>query len=488
MSPRILAAALAAAAALQPATAATPAYNVTALPQFANTTQYSLNRWGQAIGVSGATTAPLLWTPSVANGASGTVLDLSKQPGYPGNLNPGLKGIPTAINDRGQIVGNANAISGGDGNGTISWLWTPETLNSTTGVLHGAKGSVTAFAAFSTSSGTAAEYPAWINNLGQITGHGAYYNPVVFNPSTANSGTGTWTADTSVGVGWAFFVNDAGQFAGSAYGGTLPTDGPYYPFLQTGFNGFQTGGVISSPSWSANATVQGLNQLGDVIVDAVPAGGSEIHGFLYKNGVATDVGNNAETFVNAINDSDMIVGNYIPAGGALPFINTGGTVFELSTLVPATVDGAPFTVLASGGASAINDKGQIIISGTAAAGEAVFILTPAAMIIGKQPKITLGAIHTVSGGYTRKVTIKNTTGNTLTGPVSVVLDNLNSNVVLTSRNGNTAFAGPAGSPYQTVSTANMAKNAAASATLTFIALNPAAITFTTRALAGPATP
>jgi len=54
----------------------------------------------------------------------------------------------------------------------------------------------------------------------------------------------------------------------------------------------------------------------------------------------------------------------------------------------------------------------------------------------------------VTGRYQQTLTLKNSSANPVTGPVSLVFDNLSSNATLfTTKTGNTACATPAGSPY-----------------------------------------
>src|ERR1700722_3292636 len=103
---------------------AVPAYNVTPLPNITlvhGFTGTSLNKWGQVIGVSATTNGPVLWTPKFDNSSTGKVLDLSKQLGFPSNVNSLNKGSPSALNDVGQVVGNVPVNSGGDANGQLSW-------------------------------------------------------------------------------------------------------------------------------------------------------------------------------------------------------------------------------------------------------------------------------------------------------------------------------------------------------------------------------
>ena len=79
------------------------------------------------------------------------------------------------------------------------------------------------------------------------------------------------------------------------------------------------------------------------------------HAFLYSNGTMTDLGSFTPA---AINDNGVMVGG--------PYIDSGGTVQNLNTLIPA---GSP-TIQ---NATAINNNGQIVASATGSSGGAVLL-------------------------------------------------------------------------------------------------------------------
>ena len=123
--------------------------------------------------------------------------------------------------------------------------------------------------------------------------------------------------------------------------------------------------MVGGPSIDTGGTVQNLNNLlpagSPTIQDATAinnngqiAGtvftGGTTEGFLYSNGTITNLGSFLPA---AINDSGVMVGG--------PSIDTGGTVQNLNTLIPA----------GSGqiqDATAINDNGQIVANGTVGSG------------------------------------------------------------------------------------------------------------------------
>jgi len=66
-------------------------------------------------------------------------------------------------------------------------------------------------------------------------------------------------------------------------------------------------------------------------------------GYLYSNGTVTDLGS---FYPNSINDNGVMVGG--------PSIDSGGTVQNLNSLIPAN------SASQAGDATAINDNGQIV--------------------------------------------------------------------------------------------------------------------------------
>lgn len=88
------------------------------------------------------------------------------------------------------------------------------------------------------------------------------------------------------------------------------------------------------------------------------------------------------------------------------------------------------------------------------------------------------------GRFVQTVVLTNI-GTTITGPVSLVLDNLSPNAGLYQKTGVTNLLVPANSPYATVVAGNMAIGAKISMTLEFTDPTMAAITYSTRILAGP---
>jgi RHS repeat-associated protein len=90
-----------------------------------------------------------------------------------------------------------------------------------------------------------------------------------------------------------------------------------------------------------------------------------------------------------------------------------------------------------------------------------------------------------TGRFLQTVTLKNSGTSVVTGPLSLVLDNLSSNATLFNLSGTTACALPAGSPFINLS-GDFNAGASASVTLEFTNPSRAGITYATRVLAGSA--
>jgi pimeloyl-ACP methyl ester carboxylesterase len=86
--------------------------------------------------------------------------------------------------------------------------------------------------------------------------------------------------------------------------------------------------------------------------------------------------------------------------------------------------------------------------------------------------------------FYQTVTLKNTGGSTINGPISLVLDSLSSNASLYNASGSTSCAAPLGSPYINVSAASLVPGASVSVSLQFTDPTKATTTYNTRVLAG----
>jgi hypothetical protein len=90
-----------------------------------------------------------------------------------------------------------------------------------------------------------------------------------------------------------------------------------------------------------------------------------------------------------------------------------------------------------------------------------------------------------TGRFLQNVTIRNTGGSFIAGPISLALDNLSSNATLFNAAGATSCAAPSGSPYIGVNVGGgLAPGASASVVLQFTRTGSAGITYNTRVLGG----
>jgi hypothetical protein len=109
------------------------------------------------------------------------------------------------------------------------------------------------------------------------------------------------------------------------------------------------------------------------------------------------------------------------------------------------------------------------------------------MDVSSQVSVTRGgfAYNRSLGRFVQTVTLKNTGGNAITGPVSLVLDSLSANATLANQAGVTSFMTPANSPYINVTAGgSLVPGASASVALQFADAKMTAITYNTRVLAG----
>ena len=441
-----------------------------------------LNRWGQVIGtygggLSGGTHA-VLWSPDVANDGfgSGTLFAIESSSGLP----VGTTGsTPTGISDRGQIVGTAYTPGLGDGNQTQSWMWRPNTLNSSTGVMHCCSGRAVTFGQVAIPGlGSAAEYNGHINNHGVIVAYGIYYHPLLWTPSASNGLSGTWTYEPTHSAPSAG-INDAGQITGNSCEGGI-WNGPY---LHSGGFPLADSDVISSPLWIPPSSPEcvggasGVNQRGHLAISAVSTA-NIIHAYLYKNGSATDLSTSFNSSALAIDNKDQVVGlTSTDINRAGLFEN--GAVIDLNTVNDSTGG------LMLRSAFAINDSGQILCSGTYSGTLATVLLTPNALVT-NPVTITKGPLNHSGSTYRQTIIVTNEGTTAITAPVSVVLDGLTQGVTLKNATGRTVYVG-AGSPYVDISPAELVPGAATAAfTLTFANSGQLAISYNTRVLAGPA--
>jgi probable HAF family extracellular repeat protein len=151
---------------------------------------FEINSYGQVAGYSLGSNKAFLWTPDSPNGSIGSKVDLGSN---------GSRA--TAINSSGQVVGHAGS---GD-----TFLWSPIAPNGNTGSM------------INLSADSQIVRPD-INDFGQVVGaplvNAIRNDPYIWTPSTPNSSTGTFTlwrnlpGATSSTYGQA--INSYGQVTG----------------------------------------------------------------------------------------------------------------------------------------------------------------------------------------------------------------------------------------------------------------------------------
>jgi hypothetical protein len=226
------------------------------------------------------------------------------------------------------------------------------------------------------------------------------------------------------------------------------------------------------------------------------AGGNAIYGNLINNLDQTYGISATSSFIwNGTSYSDAGPGNFLSVnnlGQAL--LLTGGTSSHLyvwqngvktQITFPASVQGA-------GSPAAINDAGQIgvrIVTLTQNGSlSRTALLTPSGSCAGdvsQQVTVTRGGfrLNHTTGHYTQTVTVTNHSGSLISGPISLVLDDLVYSASLYDLSGATGCAVPAGSAFINVAS-DLAANGSVSMALDFIDTANTGITYNTRVLAG----
>jgi probable HAF family extracellular repeat protein len=306
---------------------------------------YGLNASGQVVGL--VRNRAFLWTPSVANGTSGSMIILGT---FGGNLS-----LAQDINTSGQVTGYATQSDGS----YRAFLYSQGVLTNL-----GTLG-----ANFSAGYG--------INDAGQVTGgsyvnsggtsneHAFLWTPTIPNGSSGSmADLGTLGGDTS----YARAINGFGQVVGEAY----DASGNFFAFLYS--NGtMQNLGTLGG-EWSQ---AYGINDAGQVVGQAYLPGDVGAHAFLWQNGIMTDLGALGGSYSTAIAISpngQYIVGYANVLSGAdivyHAFIYTRGRMVDLNSLIPANSG----WVLNQ--ANSINNAGQIVGFGTLNGKPRGFLLTP----------------------------------------------------------------------------------------------------------------
>jgi probable HAF family extracellular repeat protein len=330
-----------AAVAAAPAAAATT-YTITGLGSLGlGSTPNGINATGEVTGKSSLST--LVPTPSCVPyrnhkpvctehpyhafvWSNGTMTDL-------GTLGSGNFSAGTAINSSGEVVG---------------WTDTNADTGQEAAVWNGQKWTALGVPVGSVATG--------INDSGQVVG--SWSNVTTGSqPFLDSNGTITdlpepgFVATSNLGC-QADAINNNAQIAGTCWGWNSKLALIYADLVL-----WQNGKVTDLGTLGGErSTAAAINGNGQIVGYGTALGsGVATDGFLYSNGTMTDLG----SFVPAaINDNGVMVGG--------PYIDSGGTVQNLNTLIPA---GSP-TIQ---DATAINDNGQIVASATGSTSGAVLL-------------------------------------------------------------------------------------------------------------------
>jgi len=273
-----------------------------------------INASGQVIGYSETTDGQV----HAFLYANGTMQDL-------GTLG-GTGSLANAINDAGQVTGFALTAQGEShaflyANGAMVDLGPSGTTSS--GKAINASGQI---AGQATPSG--GQSYALIYSGGQVNGFGTPY-PTSTSESIAGQGQVAGTYNDAAGTSHAFIYN------GTSFADPMP-----------GYSSFVTG-------------TRSINTVG-----AATGGfqtGSTLHGFVYNNGVATDLGSlgGDYTVPTAISNTGKITGVSAGAdGGHHAFLYSAGSLADLGTL------GGSFSV-----GNALNDSDQVTGESESASGQ-----------------------------------------------------------------------------------------------------------------------
>jgi probable HAF family extracellular repeat protein len=272
------------------------------------------------------------------------------------------------VNSRGQVTGfSGNTITDpyslfGLGTQTRAFLWDERNGMQDIGTL----------------GGPDAASP-FINERGQIAGSSytsdMAVDPFLWEPPTERHPNGKMIdlgslGGTSGGEGDGVALNNHGQVVGSS---NLAGDVYYHPFLWTKPGPMQDLGTLGGNYGTANV----INEAGDVAGWATNTGDQALLAFFWKNGKMTNLGTlpgKVCSYAHQINSKDQVTGSSdddCADGNSHAFLwENGGPMVDLNDLV----SGADMTL---GGATGINDRGEITAVGVLANGDLhAFLLIP----------------------------------------------------------------------------------------------------------------
>jgi probable HAF family extracellular repeat protein len=295
--------------------------------------------------------------------ATGGLRDLGTYPG-------GLTSLANAIDDAGQIVGQAD-VPGEAGLRAV--LWDPVFGIRNLGTLGGAS--------FSTAEA--------INNLGQVVGRAATatgeIHAFLWDPLKGMRDLGTLGGDFS----GAYGINDAGHVVGVS---RVTGSTSLHAFVWDGKAGMRDLGFLPAPEFLF-ATANGVDRTGTIVGVASTAAGT-VHAVRWRAGAIEDLGTlgGGTSSALALNDIGQVVGTAARTTGDVhAAIWQAGFVQDLGTLGGATSE-----------ANAINGAGLIVGGSATADGafHAVVWKSGVNTAVGSPVVVDVGGGATVAQGVT----------------------------------------------------------------------------------------
>ena len=348
---------------------------------------------------------------STATAQTYTITDL-------GDLGGGTGSYAFAINNNGQIVGEASAPN-------TTWeafLWNDgkminlNTINTFGSVAYGINASDQVVGVYWTSN-TSNIYQGFLYSNGQMTSLGILcgaksmtqaindageivgVNNSNGHPFLWSNGQVTDISNVTDPSGTPYGINNSGQITGFY----SPPTGNSHAFLYTPGSGFKDLGVLGN----ANSGAYAVNNLGEVVGYSDLLQGNDyiwVHAFLYSDGVMHDLGTlgGSQSHADGINDLGQVVGNSYTTGDAAlhAVLWDPGTmmIHDLNDLIPS---GSGWTLTT---ASGINNNGWICGYGMRNGIEHGFLLAPL-----QPPTITSFSINNGAASTTSQtVTLNNT--------------------------------------------------------------------------------
>jgi hypothetical protein len=284
-------------------------------------------------------------------------------------------------------------------------------------------------------------------------------------------------------------MNDADQALGTLQNLFCgpPYVSPGWPYTSDPFI-VQTNGSGSflNPGTILDTRASGINDVGDVLGYYGVNGGSAGGLLLWDQNGLHDLGHGGYASLNQVGQV-VYLG---PNGADSPTsCSESGCLYlwqrgvSIPLILPAGLSG-PDEFMYPG---PLNDAGQLIVSGAVGG---TYLLSPSGACgqdVTSQVQVMRGGfrLNHATGHFTQTLTVTNTSGSTIAGPISVALDNVPSNATLYGISGATFCSAPQGSLYLNLPAASLYPGVPVTATVEFIDTDQTGISYTVRVLAGP---